>query len=100
MEGYHKLVRDKIPAHLDAKGIPYEKTIADLEEFRRRLLEKLNEEVKEFQEAKIPEELADVIEVIEALKKLPEFKNVEEIRKHKLAEKGGFEDRIILKGEK
>lgn len=99
-ESYHKLVRDKIPAHLDAKGISYEQSIATPEEYKKRLLEKLAEEVKEFLEKGNAEELADVMEVVVALKKLPEFANVEEIRKKKLAEKGGFDQRIILKGEK
>jgi predicted house-cleaning noncanonical NTP pyrophosphatase (MazG superfamily) len=50
--------------------------------------------------AKNEEELADIIEVVEALKKLPEFVNVEEIRIKKLKERGGFEKKIIIKGEK
>ena len=99
-EGYHKLVRDKIPEHLKAKDVPFEQNIATPEEYKKRLLEKLSEEIKEFREAGDIEELADIIEVIEALKKLPEFANVEEIRKKKLAEKGGFDQKIILKGEK
>jgi predicted house-cleaning noncanonical NTP pyrophosphatase (MazG superfamily) len=99
-ESYNKLVRDKIPEHLDIKGIPYEKSVASPEEYKKRLLEKLIEEMEEFKEAQNAEELADILEVIDALKKLPEFANVEEIKKKKLAEKGGFEKRIILKGEK
>ena len=47
-----------------------------------------------------PEELADVLEVVEALKKLPDYENVEELRKKKFEERGGFEKRIILKGDK
>ena len=100
MEKYNKLVRDKIPEYLDSKGISYEKRIADTEEYREELIKKLNEEIKEFMEAKNNDELADIIEVIGALKKLPEFANVEEIRLQKLTEKGGFEKKIILKGEK
>ena len=45
-------------------------------------------------------ELADILEVIEAIKKLPEFSDVESIKNEKLQEKGGFEKKIILKGEK
>jgi predicted house-cleaning noncanonical NTP pyrophosphatase (MazG superfamily) len=99
-EGYNKLVRDKIPELLDSKGVPYEKRIATQEELRIELIKKLEEETKEFQETPTVEELADVIEVIEALKKLPEFANIEEVRNKKLLEKGGFEKKIILKGEK
>jgi len=99
-EGYNKLVRDKIPELLDSKGIPYEKRIATEEELLPELIKKLGEETKEFTENPNSEELADVIQVIETLKKLPQFSNVEEIRTKKLAEKGGFYKRIILKGEK
>ena len=100
MGKYNKLVRDKIPEYLDSKGISYEKRIANQEEYKNELIKKLNEEIKEFIEAKNIEELADILEVIEALKKLPEFSNVEEIKLKKFKEKGGFEKKIILKGEK
>lgn len=99
-KSYTKLVRDKIPQHLDTQGISYEQRAATPEEYRQKLLEKLAEEVREFLEAERIEELADILEIIEAIRKLPEFANVEEVRKKKLAEKGGFEKKIILKGEK
>jgi len=47
-----------------------------------------------------PEELADVVEVVEALKKLHEYSDVESIRQKKLEERGGFDKKIILKGQK
>lgn len=100
MEKYNKLVRDKIPEYLDSKGISYEKRIASTEEYKEELIKKLDEEIKEFMEAKNAEELADILEVVEALKKLPEFSNVEEIRIKKLQDRGSFEKKIILKGEK
>lgn len=100
MESYKKLVRDKIPEMLDTKGVPYEKSIASPEEYKEELIKKLTEEVNEFIEAGNPEELADVLEVVEALRKLPEYHDVEKIRLKKLEERGGFEKRIILKGEK
>ncbi len=100
MMKYNKLVRDKIPQFLDGKNIPYEERIASIDEYKVELIKKLNEEVKEFSEEGEAEELADVIEVVEALKKLPEYKEVEKIRDRKFEEKGGFENRIILRGEK
>jgi predicted house-cleaning noncanonical NTP pyrophosphatase (MazG superfamily) len=100
MEKYNKLVRDKIPEYLDSKAIPYEKRIANSEEYKEELIKKLAEEIKEFSESKNMEELADITEVIEALKKLPEFSNLESVRNKKLEEKGGFDKKIILKGEK
>jgi predicted house-cleaning noncanonical NTP pyrophosphatase (MazG superfamily) len=100
MEKYNKLVRDKIPENLDFKGVSYEKKIATPEEYKEELFKKLAEEIKEFLEAKNTEELADILEVIDAIKKLPEFKDIEFIKNKKLEEKGGFEKKIILKGEK
>lgn len=100
MESYNKLVRDKIPEILDGKGILYEKRAASPEEYKEKLIKKLGEETAEFSEAKSVEELADILEVIEALRKLPEYENVEEIRVKKRDERGGFDERIILKGEK
>lgn len=100
MGKYNKLVRDNIPEYLDKKGISYEKRIAENYEYVEELFKKLDEEVKEFQESKNAEELADIIEVIEAIKKLPEFKDVEEFRQAKLQSRGGFDKKIILKGEK
>ncbi|MFA5773639.1 MAG: nucleoside triphosphate pyrophosphohydrolase [Candidatus Paceibacterota bacterium] len=100
MKSYNKLVRDNIPEYLDSKGISYKKRIANKEEYKEELIKKLDEEIKEFMEIKNTEELADITEVIEALKKLPEFANVEEIRLKKFKEKGGFEKKVILKGEK
>ncbi len=100
MESYNKLVRDRIPEILDEKGISYEKRIASSEEYKIELIKKLNEEIQEFSEAGDSEELADILEVIEALKKLPDYRDVEAIRQKKREERGGFDGRIILKGEK
>lgn len=99
MKSYNKLVRDKIPEILNEKGISYEKRIAAPEEYKAELIKKLAEETQEFSEAGDPEELADVVEVIEALKRLPEYSEVEVIRQKKREERGGFDKKIILKGQ-
>ncbi len=99
-ESYNKLVRDKVPEILDEKGIACEKRVASSEEYKAELLKKLNEEVGEFLKAGDAEELADVLEVIEALKKLPDYITVQELRNKKREERGGFDGRVILKGEK
>lgn len=100
MAPYNKLVRDRIPEILDAKGILYEKRVASDEEYEAELIKKLVEEAHEFAEAGSVEELADVLEVVEALRALPEYADVERVRLVKKAERGGFQKRIILKGEK
>ena len=38
MESYNKLVRNKIPEMLNAKGVSYEKRIASPEEYKRELI--------------------------------------------------------------
>ncbi len=100
MATYNKLVRDKIPDILDAKGLSYEKRVADDAEYRAELIKKLVEEAAEFTEAGDVAELADVLEVIVALKTLPAYGEVEALRLAKRAERGGFEKRYIVKGEK
>lgn len=100
MESYNKLVRDKIPEILDTKNVSYEQRIASPEEYKVELIRKLEEEVKEFMEAGDIEELADIMEVLSALQTLSEYEGVEEIQNKKREERGGFDKRIILKGEK
>jgi predicted house-cleaning noncanonical NTP pyrophosphatase (MazG superfamily) len=97
---YNKLVRDKIPKMLDEKGVVYEMRIAGEEEYRAELIKKLQEEIAEFMDAQSAEELADVMEVIRALRKLPGLDTAKEIQREKRDERGGFDHRIILKGEK
>jgi predicted house-cleaning noncanonical NTP pyrophosphatase (MazG superfamily) len=100
-----KLVRDKIPEILEKKGIKAEtRILTDNQEYLSALCNKLLEEVNEFIEVSadandnhIKEELADVLEVIDAICKLKKYdsKSVEEIRKKKQIERGGFEKRIF-----
>lgn len=100
MTAYEKLVRDKIPEILDAKGVPYESRIADDTEYRLELLKKLVEEAEELLEAGDPGELADVLEVIDALRTLPEYQEVAALQTQKRQDRGGFAQRLIVKGEK
>ncbi len=100
MEKYRKLVRDKIPSILDIKGIPYEKEILNDSEYESEIIKKLFEEVEEFRTDLSVEELADVIEVLEYIKKLPQYKDLESIRIQKKEERGGFDKKILLSGEK
>ncbi|MCB9816804.1 nucleoside triphosphate pyrophosphohydrolase [Candidatus Nomurabacteria bacterium] len=101
MTTYHKLVRDRIPEILDKKGVRYAQYIADDAEYRAELIKKLLEEAEEFVSSDgAIEELADVLEVIDALRTLPEYTGVEEAQIKKRTERGGFSKRYILKGEK
>ena len=100
MSVYTKLVRDKIPKILDESGVLYESWTATDARYKDELVKKLIEETSEFMEDSSVEELADVIEVVLALQKLPEYADVESVRSAKLEERGGFENKVILTGEK
>ena len=95
---YYKLVRDKIPEIIKAKGINPINHIADDEEFESALLNKLREEVEEFIEDPCKEEMADIMEVIYAILEQRQFnfKDIEKVRKKKVEERGSFEKKIIV----
>lgn len=88
MSTFDKLVRDNIPNILRAKGISYTQRVASPDEFKKRLIEKLMEEVEEFLQSETSEELADIIEVIETLKTLSPYTTVDAVRQTKLKERG------------
>jgi len=96
---HNKLVRDKIPERIISNGDnPKFSTLND-GSYRRKLLEKLQEEVNEFIESSNgAEELADIIEVIKSICKERgiEFREIERIREKKKEEKGGFDNKILL----
>jgi predicted house-cleaning noncanonical NTP pyrophosphatase (MazG superfamily) len=94
----HKLVRDKVPGQLKAKGVEVKVHQADQAEFESELLEKLREEVLEFKNAKSMDQLADLLEVVDAVIQLEGWtkEQVEAVRVQRLQEKGGFNERFIL----
>ena len=100
-----KLVRDRIPQIIREDGAEPVTYIAGPEEYRNRLRDKLGEEVAEFLEAddaKAPEELADVLEVVHALAAVlgVDVGQLEKIREVKASERGGFADRIVWTGNR
>lgn len=96
---YNKLVRDKIPSNINGcvnKNATY-RILSD-EEYIIELNKKLLEESNEFIYENDIEELADLMEVIEAIMKV---KNItwDEVRQkqvEKKDKKGGFEKKIYL----
>ncbi len=98
---YNKLVRDRIPSILSKKGIKYEIGTLSQEEYCQALREKLMEEAKELAEASevnLPEEIADLLEVIDALMEAYGIKQEQVFlaRDEKRAEKGDFQDKTEL----
>ncbi len=95
---YNKLVRDKIPKIIKEKGIVPFTHIADDEEYWQKLKEKLKEEVNEFLENSNEDELADILEVVYAIRDFKKIdkEKLETVRKKKAEKRGGFKDKIIL----
>ncbi|WUJ72266.1 nucleoside triphosphate pyrophosphohydrolase [Kribbella soli] len=98
-----KLVRDRIPEIIRGSGAEPITYRAGAAEYRRRLRDKLLEEVDEFLaadgEASV-EELADILEVVYALAAdLGTTKeDLETTRAAKAAERGTFDNRVIWTG--
>jgi predicted house-cleaning noncanonical NTP pyrophosphatase (MazG superfamily) len=95
---YDKLVRDRIPDIIRRDGKEAVTHSADDKEYWTKLQEKLREEVDEFLEHGTTEELADILEVIDAICTHMGFDMVEidRIKNKKRQERGGFSKRIIL----
>ena len=95
---FNKLVRDKIPEILEAKGSTIKTDVCDDQEYLKRLREKLQEEVTEFLEDDTVEELADVLEVVYALAKAKHIskEDLEKVRIQKAEKRGAFDKKIIL----
>lgn len=98
MKQYDKLVRDRIPEIIEGSGKTCTTRILPQEEYLKKLDEKLCEELREYQESKSLEELADLLEVMEAVVKARGYslEQLHNIRDEKRAKRGGFDDRILL----
>ncbi|MFA5310454.1 MAG: nucleoside triphosphate pyrophosphohydrolase [Candidatus Paceibacterota bacterium] len=95
---YNKLVRDRIPEIIKSKGDIPIAHIADDKEYWQKLKEKLQEEVNEFMQDENAEEMADILEVIDAITNFKNFskEELEIIKNKKAEERGKFKDKIIL----
>ncbi|MFT5369558.1 MAG: putative house-cleaning noncanonical NTP pyrophosphatase (MazG superfamily) [Candidatus Latescibacterota bacterium] len=98
MPKYNKLVRDLIPDIIDKEGKKYQTRILSDMEYQHELIKKLQEEVTEFTEQPNLEELADILEVIQALTESlgSGMTTVETIKEQKAQDRGGFKKRIFL----
>ena len=95
---YNKLVRDRIPEIIEAKGNKCEIDILSDEEYLKMIDAKLDEELAEYHKDQNIEELADLLEVIHAaaIARGYTLEQLEAIRAKKAGERGGFEKRILL----
>jgi len=104
--GYRKLVRDKIPDIIEAKGLTPKTRKLRAAEYKKELLKKLSEEVAEVRAAKnkkaLIEELADVQEVLTAIYEAHQIAcgDVTTTARKKRKERGAFKDKIFLEGVK
>ena len=96
---YNKLVRDRIPEIIEADGKICVYEILSDEDYIALLDQKLNEELGEYQESKSLEELADLLEVMQAVVKARGWtlEELEQVRSDKASKRGGFEKKILLK---
>lgn len=99
MAVYNKLVRDNIPDIIRSSGKRCTTQILSQEDYLAKLEEKLGEELAEYLDSRSMEELADLLEVIAAVAAARgcSWEALLQIREAKRLERGGFEEKILLK---
>ncbi len=95
---YRKLVRDRIPEIICAGDSRCTIRVLPEEEYLQKLHEKLGEELEEYLQSGEAEELADLLEVMQAVAAARgiSWEQVEQLRQQKKEARGGFEKRILL----
>jgi predicted house-cleaning noncanonical NTP pyrophosphatase (MazG superfamily) len=98
---YNKLVRDRIPEIIGSHGDRAVTRVLDEADYRDALLAKLVEEAREASSARaeeLPAELADVLEVLQALAEAlgMTWEQLLAVAANKQTRRGAFEGRIFL----
>lgn len=96
---YEKLVRDRIPEVIRAHGkTPVVSILPTTTSIQKAILLKVSEELEEFTLDPCAEELADLLETVEALGKAYQIdeEEVQRIKTEKYHERGGFEKGVWL----
>lgn len=99
MPEYNKLVRDRIPEIIKAKGKSCRCSTVRGEELLAGLEAKLLEEFQEFTaSSRALEELADILEVVDGLAHFlgSSFEEILELKRKKRSERSGFEEGVWL----
>ncbi|HDX9580271.1 TPA: nucleoside triphosphate pyrophosphohydrolase [Bacillus pseudomycoides] len=102
MPTYNKLVRDRIPEIIENNGKTLTTRILNEKEYIEEVCKKTQEELAEYREAETPEhkveELADLLELVNALAQYEgvTLEDIEKVRKQKAEKRGGFQERIFL----
>ena len=99
MKKYDKLVRDKIPAIIKENGKKCKTKSLKPEDIEKYYRAKVLEEMDELFEDPCPEEMADLMEVVDCLRRALKLsiEDVIEVKHTKRQERGGFEKGIILR---
>jgi len=99
---YNKLIRDGIIARIEQRGYEAAYRVLDRKEFTKELIKKVEEEAGGLAAAKtkqeLIDELADITEVIEEIKKIKRITNKQILiaRRKKIAKSGAFKKRLFL----
>ena len=95
---YNKLVRDLIPDIIEKSGNECRTRILSDDEYLKMLDAKLDEELLEYHQDQSIEELADLLELIQAAAIARGFtlEELESVRAEKAKKRGGFDKKIFL----
>ena len=95
---YNKLVRDLIPDIIKDSGNECRTRILSDNEYLKMLDAKLDEELAEYHQDKSIEELADLLELIQAatIARGYTLEELEAVRAEKAKKRGGFDKKIFL----
>ena len=100
---YNKLIRDRIPEIIKKDGAMPKVSRLNHAKFVKELKKKLVEESNELQMARnrksLLNELSDVLEILMNIAKVEKlnWKSIENKRKTKKLERGGFDKKLLLK---
>ncbi len=99
MPMHEKRVRDRIPEIIATEGIRAECRVLDDAEYIARLEAKLDEELAEYRSSGDRDELADIVEAIEAIlaRQGTSWETFEAMRRAKRDARGGFTRRLLLR---